>query len=240
MYRIAICDDDELFLELVYETLQRYCSKQGIGVYIQKYNNTLTLSEDIENGKLFEAYILDIEMKCYSGLEIAKMIEARSSMPYIIFLTSYSSYAVEACGMRIFRYVLKEKMEQQFPMVMDALFAQLKIMENNDNYIMRNIRKYVKFPQRSIIYIYKESKNAVFVLTNNGRETERITLQEVYRKLNSRELIFLDRGIIVNIYHVQKILGRQISMAEGHMITTSKMGIEELKQALNRYWGSVL
>ena len=78
------------------------------------------------------------------------------------------------------------------------------------------------------------------MLTDGHMQSERITLQDVYRKLNPKEMIFLDRGIIVNVFHVQKILKNQIRMTEGHTVTTSKNGIMELKQFLNRYWGEIL
>lgn len=240
MYRIAICDDEKTFLEMAQEQIQEYCRSNEIGVVIKKYASAVTLAEDIEAGKMFDAYILDIEMKNYSGLEIARMVKNHSSTACIIFLTSYSSYAVEACGMQVFRYVLKEKMEKKLPEVLDALFRHLKFLENNDIYVIWSQRKYVKLAQRSIIYIRKDKKNAVFMLTDGQMESERITLQDVYRKLNPKEMIFLDRGIIVNVFHVQKILKNQIRMTEGHTVTTSKNGIMELKQFLNRYWGEIL
>ena len=99
MYRIAICDDEKTFLEMAQEQIQEYCRSNEIGAVIKKYASAVTLAEDIEAGKMFDAYILDIEMKNYSGLEIARMVKNHSSTACIIFLTSYSSYAVEACGM---------------------------------------------------------------------------------------------------------------------------------------------
>ena len=106
MYRIAICDDQKEYLDMIDYTLHNYCRTYNISITLKSYDNSDTLVEEIENKKLFDAYILDIEMTPYSGIEIAKIIESYSSTACIVFLTAFSNYAMEACGMNIFRYVL--------------------------------------------------------------------------------------------------------------------------------------
>lgn len=240
MYRIAICDDDNHFLTMVCDQVREYCDSHGVSAVVKKYDDAVTMIEDIEAEKLFDAYILDIEMGKHSGLEIARMIEARSSIACIIFLTSYRDYAIEACGMNVFRYVLKEKMEQRFSEVLRELFQRLIWLEGIGNYVISKQRRFVKFSQRDIIYIYKYQKNVIFVLRGGKEEHERTTLAEVYKKLNSQELFFLDRGIIVNLFHVQKILDRHVIMTEGYRITTSQGSAGELKHFLNKYWGDFI
>lgn len=240
MYRIAICDDEKIFLTIISEQVEKYCKAQGIRAIVKRYSDAVSLIEDIEAEKLFDVYILDIELGNYSGLQIAKLIESYSNISYVIFVTSYNDYAIEACGMSIFRYVLKEKLEQKFPEVLRELFQCLKRLENNGVYVISSQRKFVKFSQRDIIYIYKHQKSVVFVLRGGREEYERSTLTEVYKKLDPKELIFLDRGIIINLFHVQKVSGKQIIMNEGHNITTNLGDAGELKRFLNRYWGELI
>ena len=45
-------------------------------------------------------------MNKHSGREIAEIIGNHSAAACIVFLTAFSNYAIEACGMNIFRYVL--------------------------------------------------------------------------------------------------------------------------------------
>lgn len=45
-------------------------------------------------------------MNKHSGIEIAEIIGNHSAAACIVFLTAFSNYAIEACGMNIFRYVL--------------------------------------------------------------------------------------------------------------------------------------
>lgn len=93
-------------------------------------------------------------------------------------------------------------------------------------------KKYVKLYLDDIVYIYKDNKNAVFILQNGQKETERKPLRNVYQNLNRKNMILLDRGIILNIHYVKAINGCDIELHNNIMLTTSKPHIEQLKRML--------
>lgn len=240
MYRIAICDDEYKYLEVVEQKVKKYCEEKKICVVMKGYNDSDTLVEDIECGKMFDAYILDIEMKGYSGIEAAKIIRSNSNEAFIVFLTAYRDYAIEACGMNIMRYVLKARLDGELNGVLDMLFLRLNAIRNNSIYLINNQRRYIKLSQRDIIYIYKHQKNVIFVLVGGKEEKERTTLQMVYKKIQSDEWFFLDRGYILNLYHIQKIIKDEVNMTEGHRIVSNTSHIKELKVHLHEYWGEMI
>ena len=80
--------------------------------------------------------------------------------------------------------------------------------------------------------MYKKQKNAVFVLEHFESEWERATLQEVYQTLNNRDMYMLDRGIILNLHHIRKILPDKIIMDGGIELTSSNARINDLKEYL--------
>lgn len=240
MYRVAICDDQREYLEIVEDKLNNYCNAHNISIALKSYNDSQVLVEELGEGKRFDAYILDIEMDKYSGIEIANIVGTYSDIACIVFLTAFSNYAIEVCGMNIFRYVLKEKLEESFPRVLDEMFHRLSWLDNQEIYTIVNQRKYIKFLQREIIYIYKDQKNIVFVLKGGRKEQERTTLQKAYKKLNSRELIFLDRGIILNLFHVERVEEQRVFMKEGYSVASSLPRISELKRFLFMYWGEII
>ena len=158
-------------------------------------------------------------------------------MPYIIFLTAYDKYAVEACHMDIFWYLCKEKLDDEMAVALEKLFSHMSRQEENRIYVISNKRKYVKFYYRDIIYVQKNQKNVEFILTGGKNIQERITLQDVYQKLGS-EMILLDRGTILNLFHIQSIESNEIRMDEGYRIAVNPIRIPEVKRALSKYWGS--
>lgn len=123
MLRLALCDDDREYLKLVEGKIKDYCRMRHREIMLECFSDSDLLATAIERERLFDAYILDIEMQDYSGVELAEMIRERSEMACILFLTAHVMYAVEACGMGIFRYLLKERLDQELPAALDSLLS---------------------------------------------------------------------------------------------------------------------
>lgn len=49
-----------------------------------------------------------------------------------------------------------------------------------------------------IIYIYKDTKNCVFV-TENGEKIQRVSLENVYQTISSDEFVYVDKGKICSV-----------------------------------------
>jgi DNA-binding LytR/AlgR family response regulator len=237
MYKIAICDDNLFFLNDLSERIKNFSAINKISVIIQCFEDSEILIELVDERKMFDAYILDIEMPYYSGIDLVDKIKEVSEVPYIILITAYSNYAINACGLGIFRYLLKDNIVHEFNNLLKQLFDNLNKQSDDKIYIIDNIRRFIKLYQKDIIYIYKEDKNIVFVLANNRIEKQRLTLQEVYKKLNNDEMFFLDRGYIINIRHIIKIHSNLAEMDNGYNIVSSRINILKLKKYLNFYWG---
>lgn len=77
-------------------------------------------------------------------------------------------------------------------------------------------------------------------MMDKREEKERISLQDVFNKLNNQEMLWLDRGVILNLNHVWSVSGTSIKMSGGYEITTNETHITELKKALDVYWENLL
>ena len=74
MVRLALCDDDERYVELLESRVRDYCQRNEKKVCIAAYTDSSKLEDEIIKGNLSDAYILDIEMPEYSGMELVERI----------------------------------------------------------------------------------------------------------------------------------------------------------------------
>lgn len=236
MYRIAICDDDEKMLKIVERNVQDYCKVKNIGVATTCFVSSGMLVNAIEHEQIFDAYILDVEMPEYSGLDIVEILQEYADRTKIILLTAYTFYAIKACGMQVFRYVTKDKFQEEIPQVLEEMFASLKRLNYDKMYLIENQNRFIKLKQKSIIYICKDQKNSVFFMKDGSVLKERTTLRQVYDKLNNDDMLFLDRSYIINLFHVKAILEQTVELEGGHKIFTSQEHITELKRTISNYW----
>lgn len=240
MYKIALCDDNKEYVEYIAEKVKKYGVANSINFSVRTFQDSETLLEWIEEKKLFDVYFLDIEMPFHSGIELAQKIRESSNTAMIIFLTAYDSFAIDACGMNVIRYLLKDRVKYDLEKVLDELIIRLAQILSDKIYVIANQRKYLKLMQREIIYIYKHQKNAFFVMKDRTEVKERLSLEEVYQKLESPDMKWLDRGIILNIHHIKQVVGRKVIMTDDHEIVTTASHTMELKMVLNEYWGNLL
>ncbi len=240
MYRLAICDDDKNFLEIICDKVKKYCELYNIDIQIGGFTESDLLMDTIEKGSIFDAYILDVEMPDYSGLDIVETLNKYTSVIGIILLTSYDKYAVKACNMRVLRYVLKECVSEELSVALTELFQCLQKMNQDRVYLIKNNKRFLKIQQKEIVYIYKYQKNSILVLEDGREEKDRLSLRDLYQKLNNDEMVFADRGIIVNLSHLRGIEDNVVTMDNNCRFTIGAEHVSELKQLLSLYWGEII
>jgi len=240
MYRIAICDDNAKFLELFEEKFNRYCEKCSVQAMLHCFSDSDLLMEQIEEKRSFDVFILDIEMPTFSGIDLARAVRESLSPAIIIFLTAYENFAKDGYGMNVSNYLLKSHLDDDLETVLDQMFYQLKKLKSDKIYMIINQRKFIKMLQKDIIFVYKNQKNAVFVLEGGQEEWERVTLQEVSQRMDNPDMMMVDRGLIVNLHHIRSIIDDKIVMDNGQGLVTSRNQIKSLKKYLSLNWGKMI
>lgn len=236
MIRIAICDDEPDFILRNREILQECTGRvKCIADMITYTNGEMLLSDILEDNFFFDLILLDIEMPNISGMEIVQSIKPKLPNVRVIFITSHIKYAIDSFELSIFRYVPKDDLEKRLTYaVTDAL--KLIMLENNKNYMIVTANRMEKVSFQDILYIQREGKNSA-ITTFNGVIKVRKSLQSVREELDAEEFIFIERGCIVNLLQVTNIKNSMIYLKNEIELPISRSHLQEVKIALNSYWG---
>lgn len=115
--RIVICDDDQLFSQLLDKYLQEYFKQVHIKCpEITIYDNGEELLAD-EKEK--DIVFLDIEMQGVNGIYVGNKLKELNKNIIIFIVTSYAEYLDEAMRFHVFRYLSK-------PLDKKRLFRNMK------------------------------------------------------------------------------------------------------------------
>lgn len=239
MLQIAICDDSELFLQHLNQTVTHILQSSQEMADITLYKKSELLNYDIQEGRFFDLILTDIEMPDMNGMELAATIRRHLPGTLIIFITAYTKYALDAFELSAFRYIDKGTISAKLP---GAIGDALKVihLQNDQYYPLSNAHTYRKILLRDILYISREGKNSVFHLTDQSVFKERKSLTPVMEKLNSSDFVFADRGIIVNLLHIVSIQDTTLELDNGEFLPASLARIKELKVLLKKLWRDVL
>ena len=124
-------------------------------------------------------------------------------------------------------------------MLVDKVIAKIE-KEYTEFCWIGNYRDFKKLYYRDIIYVkkLKGTKYTEYV-TNQGKYTERISLNHVFSELSKRGFILADRAYVVNINHVQRMRRNIIYMDNGEEIKVNRAHDMEIKEKIAECWGNL-
>ena len=235
MLRVAICDDEKILMEIE-EIAGRFFRLNCIDNKITIYQSSENLQYDLQDGVVYDLFLLDIEMPGIHGMELAKEIRQRILSAKIIFITSHPEYAITAYEYSVFRYIQKTMLHEKLFLALEDYY-KLYALEKKEYYMIK-IKNYLeKIPYRSIFYILKEGKYSVLYLEGERTVSVRKSLKQVFEELGQEYFYFADRGCIINLANVIGMDTGKILFPGQQNVTINKTSWKEFKERLLSFWG---
>lgn len=235
--KIAICDDDKQELIKINAIIDEYLRYDFVNdkIEVRSFESSIELIEQLESGKQFDVFLLDVIMPGLNGIELAAEIRNKDQVAKIIFLTSSPEFAVESYSVNAFNYLLK-------PIQKDKLFSVLEKVRSD---IFTSKQKYItvktqtgmfKIFMDELIYIEVMGRNIFFHQTN-GVVTEGIcTISQVQTVLlTDKRFIKPHRSYIVNMDFIKTLERDGFITLSNQFIPVSRNIYKEVKQAFFEY-----
>lgn len=238
MIKVAVVDDDEMVLEQARSCVESI-NDLPEDVEILTFCGAEEFLSKIGSEDTCDVLFTDIQMNGIDGIELGAVIQERFPHIYLIFLTSFTEYAVDSYTVDAYQYILKQQMGERIPPVMRKLI--LKIQKERKKFrIIETINDGNKIFYQDIIYIRKvKASKYVEYVTLNGIFRERIGLEQLMQEMNSKEFVLAERGYVVNIGHIVRVKGNIIYLKNGDQITISRGRLSEVKMKINEQWGEI-
>lgn len=234
MLRVAVCDDEKEALSRIETVMRR---TEG-GFQVESYLSVLSLCEDVENGRLFDIVLLDVEMPELSGLEAAKRVRAACPSAVILFLTSHTEFPLVKEGYKVgaLRYVCKLEIDAALP---EALGAAAELCrEKEPEYLTLTWRSTgVRVPLSEIRTIRRTGRTLEIDTEKQGRLYDPRSLKDMLEALDDDRFLYASRNTVVNLNQVQKLTKTGLVMKNGDEVAVSRKLLPQVKAAILRVWG---
>lgn len=236
MVRIAILDDTESDRRKIEAVLRCYFrGKEPAYEYeISLFSKSEILLLELEEKKYFDLFLLDMEMPDCTGLQVARKIRQYYQESFIIYVTNYVEYAIEAYEVNAYRYIPKVMIEEKLPKALDTLLPKIVQLDKRA-YIVERDSGVEKIFYRNIFYIRKEGKY-ITIVHRNGEIRLRKTLQEIFSELNAEEFYYIDKSYIVNIRHILSCQKGQVNMRDHTILPVSRPRYQAVREKIAAYW----
>ncbi|HIQ99358.1 MAG TPA: response regulator transcription factor [Candidatus Scybalocola faecavium] len=236
MIKLVIADDEPETVSHVQEIVEAVAEKNDYDIRVTTVGNGQFLKEDILEGKSYDIFLLDMEMPGCTGLELARLIQEKCGVVYIIFITNHGEYCTDGYEVGASRYILKDKLDEKLPSALEYVISQM-IQLHGKYYVVNNTQGLTKVLYRDIIKIEKGSGKYSILYTRKGEYKTRSSLACLMNYFKTDEFIFINKGIIVNMNHVNGIdSNRMMKLSYGPDVEVSQSRIREVKKQLIQFY----
>lgn len=230
MYRIVICDDEEIFCRRIHNLVVRYTKKLNDDVEIESYTGSDEFLKYIN--KCADLYFLDIKMPGNTGTELAKVIRSIYPESSVVFVSSLSDAVYESIQYAPFRFIRKEYLDTE---VKEAVGAFFSAHPQTDTVIkLHTATEDVFLPIIAIDYV----ETAGHYLQFNTRKqvyTVRGKLSDYATFLSPHSIIQVSQSFLVNLRYVTAYHNHKITLGDRNEITISRPYRAVFKEAYLNY-----
>lgn len=236
MLHIAICDDEQSFVDHLKSLIRQYAAETGEEIKVSPYYDGLDLIEKYD--PTVDLIFLDIQMKLVDGLRTAEKIRQMDEKVGIIFLTTLTQYGLEGYKYRAADYIIKPI---RYVRLRDELnrFLSMSRQDASPSLIIKNDSGKYKIFLKSLRYIETFNRNLLF-----HTEQEKIicykSMKEVEQDLKGQGFARSHSSYLVNLFYIKGVQKLEITLVTGEFLPISQPKRKQFMEELTEYWGDMI
>lgn len=223
MLRTLIVDDEVLARDLVRNLLGREGDVEVIGE-CDNGKDALVAINRLQPDLVF----LDVQMPGYSGIDVGKRID-KTPPPYVIYVTAYDRYAIEAFDVQALDYLLKPLQTTRFASAVQRARQALQRegrLAGDGHLRVREGSRLLVVPWSQILWL--ESANQYVKVHTEGRvHLLSRSLASLEKLLPGHRFVRIHRSTVVNVDFVDQVSGiahgrHEVLLQNGRRLTISR------------------
>lgn len=236
MLHIAICDDEQSFVDHLKSLIRQYAAETGEEIKVSPYYDGLDLIEKYD--PTVDLIFLDIQMKLVDGLRTAEKTRQMDEKVGIIFLTTLTQYGLEGYKYRAADYIIKPI---RYVRLRDELnrFLSMSRQDASPSLIIKNDSGKYKIFLKSLRYIETFNRNLLF-----HTEQEKIicykSMKEVEQELKGQGFARSHSSYLVNLFYIKGVQKLEITLVTGEILPISQPKRKQFMEELTEYWGDMI
>ena len=233
MLRIAICDDDQEFLNYLKQKIISLVSKKTELKFFE-YKSGKDLLKGLQGGKEMDALFLDVQLPEMDGYTVARKFREKYNSTVLIFCSGVCFPTPESFKVTPYRYLLKQYSDKQFKSELQEVFEYV-FQKKEQPFIWGGFRKAMfKLALDDVLYISIAKRGSTIHLMPNssyGKKTEVMScplkLTELYQSLHDYGFSYAHNSYVVNMKYVVNRSVTELEMMGGIRLTISRSKIKD-------------
>lgn len=229
MYRIAICEDEPAMIRenetMICRILEARRFRRGVDFSVVSFSTAEALLSSLQRQRaVFHLLLLDIRLVQENGVELASRLRECGADCSIIYITSYTEYALDSFATRPLDYLIKPVDEKKLAKAVD--------WDLRRNYRPEQITLPVKGGFRKAAVqdiLYGEAVNHKSAVYLPGEAVPvNLSFRDLLSRLPADTFCRCHNSFVVNLEHVHKRTARGLLLDTGAELPVSRTYQQEV------------
>lgn len=191
IFHVAVLDDEPFYTKQIQDKIASYEFQEKLCIDVYHSAEAFFRSHIV-----YDILLLDIDLPGMDGIHLAKAIVNEKTI--VIYVTRHQERMEEAFGINVFRYILKDKLDEKLER---TLREAMDFLRQSADFKVRCEDGYEFVAQRDIIYLEYFAKDVCIYTKDRCYVYRSSTLENVSKQL-SRQFVQINRSHIVNLEYV--------------------------------------
>lgn len=233
--KIAVCDDNTMFLQEVVGALKQYSETYHTHVEYKMFPNPLELVAQIENGAHYDVILMDVMMPGINGIQCARDIRDYDNCVKIVFMTCSPEFAVDSYSVGAAQYLLKPIKKEKLFMTLRQLEVELEHAKKFV-FLLKTKSGITKIALSALEYCEVINRKLVLRLANGEEYECGLKMSDLEEKLLSFGMFIRPhRSYIINMDYIRSMTTSSIVMECGIEVPIPRDKSAQIKQTYMNY-----
>ncbi len=221
MFRIAICDDEQVICAQIENIIIKYAAESNERIETQVFYSGEEIEHFLKCGESFDLLFLDIELKMISGIEVGRIIreDMDNQTLQIVYISGKDDYYKDLFESRPMHFLHK-------PIEPDALIKDIRLaMKLTDKlggtFAYRKGHEAYRKPVKDILY-FESNNREVRMVTTDGEEFFYAKLDDIFDQLAKYHFMYIHKSYIVNYFFIIKFKYEEVTMSNMRVLPISQ------------------
>lgn len=233
MIRIAIVEDEDIYVKELQEYLKRYEKEKGRAVAVTVFRDGDQIVHRYKPE--FDIILMDIQMKFVDGMTAAEEIREMDAKVVIMFITNRTEYAIRGYEVGALDYILKPISYFAFSQKLDRAVARIPDKERHYLTISGSGGDLVRLDIADVCYVESSGHSLIFH-TAGATYTASGTLKKLEEELAPLGFSRGNSCYLINLAHVSGVRDKCAVVGEEEL-RLSRPRQKDFMWELTRYWG---
>jgi len=234
MFRIAICDDETVFLDLEKRIIEEHLNSFDLEFKVDDYSSGSELMEKAESIS-YDLIMLDVEMPGIGGMKVARSLREKKIMTPIAFVSAYINYSTDGYHVQAVRYILKNQRIGMY--IEECLDHILKVLDLNNRVIDLEFsigRRRINV--NDILYLQSEGNYTNYIMEGSVEICRRkIPIKRATKDLAHCDFIQISAKESVNLHRVESVGRYSVLLDNGVKLDISQKRYNDVLIAFTLY-----